>query len=141
MRPASDRYCLMNEAQRAMCRHLAAMSSSDAATWLMETFPLEREGWGEALVLMPHRSWKRADQLRLARYYLSRIPFAGPRGYEAFLSFMSVPRMLAVLKEHLPADPDRRSLLAYYLGPLLARRTAGSAADSAAAQEFLAQLW
>ena len=122
-----------------MCRRLAGMSSSDAATWLMETFPLDREGWGEALVLMPHRSWKRADQLRLARYYLSRIPFAGPRGYEAFLSFMSVPRMLAVLKEHLPADPDERSLLAYYLGPLLAR-TARSATDSAAADDFLERL-
>ena len=123
-----------------MCLRLAEMRSSDAATWLMETFPIDREGWGEALVLMPHRSWKRVDQVRLARYYLSRIPFASARGYEVFLSFMSVRRMLAVLKEYLPADPDKRSLLAYYLGPLVTRRTARAAADSAAAHDFLERL-
>jgi hypothetical protein len=74
---------------------------------------------GVAIALMPHRSWKRRDQIRLAEHYLQRIPFAHGGGYAAFLSFMSIPIFIYIIRRHLPEDISRLSLLMYYLKPAL----------------------
>ena len=79
---------VMNERQKLLCAQLAEMGSEQAAEWLMTKYPVESIGYGEALLLIPHRSWKRSDQKRLAQYYFRKLPFSGARGYEAFASFM-----------------------------------------------------
>jgi len=99
------------------------MRSDEAATWLMETYKVPEDGWWEAITLIPHRSWARPDQLRLARYYLQRIPFANGRPYETFAAFMPVRKLVQVIREHLPnVKRDRVDLLCYYLLPILSGR-------------------
>lgn len=78
--------------------------------------PLGSYRWGEALILIRHMSWKAEDQLRLARHYLARMPYADGRAYEAFASVMSLDRFLLVLDEHWPSDPSDRQLSLYCLG-------------------------
>jgi hypothetical protein len=129
----------MDERQREICDHLRRLSSSDAATWLMEKFPTNTNNWGEALIAMPHRSWERPDQIRLANYYLAKIPYASERGYEAFASFMSIARMISVLRSYIPPAAEDKRLLAYHLGPTL-RRKAMSDTDKALIRSFLDDL-
>ncbi|MRW83043.1 hypothetical protein GJ698_02930 [Pseudoduganella sp. FT26W] len=73
-----------------MCEIDVGGSYEDAATFLLEAFPLEALNHSEAFCVMVHSSWKRDDQIRLARSYLSKIPFASAMPYEAFASFMSL---------------------------------------------------
>ena len=87
--------------------------------WLIETYPIHKFGHGEAFQLIPHRSWKRTDQIRLARYYLKNIPFASARGYKVFASIMSFKIFVGVIQEKLPIDESRIDLLLYYLVPVL----------------------
>lgn len=112
----------MDQRQRDICAHLRALSSTEAASWLMEHYPTSGDRWGEALLVMPHRSWKKQDQIRLARYYLSRIPYASARGYEAFASFMSLASLTAVLQDCIPESADTKDLLLYHLPPVLRRK-------------------
>lgn len=129
----------MDERQREICDHLRQLSSSDAATWLMEQFPTGASNWGEALIAMPHRSWEKPEQIRLANYYLAKIPYASARGYEAFASFMSIARLISVLGQHVPLAADDKRLLAYHLTPVL-RRKAISDSDQALVRSFLDEL-
>ncbi|WP_277223011.1 hypothetical protein [Pseudomonas indica] len=111
----------MNERQKLLCAQLAKMGSEQAAEWLMTQYPVDSTDYGEALLLIPHRSWKRSDQKRLAQYYFRKLPFSGARGYEAFASFMSVRTFLDCVKERLPMSASDASLLLYYLIPVLNR--------------------
>lgn len=95
------------------------MSSENAAEWLIETYDFSRRDTGDAYIIMPHRSWAKADQLKLANYFLSNLPHTSDRGYRAFLSYMSLPMFIRVMKLHLPEDIERRKLIKYYLVPLL----------------------
>lgn len=126
----------MDEKQRAICAHLRELQSSEAAGWLMERYPTSSCNWGEALLFMPHRSWKKADQIRLANYYLSKLPFASAHGYEAFASFMSVANFIAVIQDRIPEDAEDKKLLKYFLAPVL-RRKAKSAKDVDDINSFL----
>ena len=126
----------MDEKQRAICAHLRTLSSAEAADWLFEHYPTSSANWGVALQAIPHRSWERCDQIRLAQYYLAGVPFASARGYEVFASFMSVPNLLAVLREYIPTRREDKQLLGYHLAPVL-RRIAKSERDRAAAGSFL----
>jgi hypothetical protein len=112
----------MDEKQREICAHLRELQSSEAASWLMAHYPTSSSHWGEALVVMPHRSWEKRDQIRLAKYYLSRIPFASARGYEVFASFMSVKNMIAVIRNYIPPISEDKKLLAYHIAPVLRRK-------------------
>ena len=130
----------MDQRLRQLCDQLRAMSSDEAAAWLMQTYKVGKPSWGEAIQLLPHRSWKASDQVALARYYLQRMPFASEQPYEAFISFMSVPNFLMVLREHLPnASSDRLGLLHYHLSTLLKRR-AKSDSEVAGCDELLADI-
>ena len=98
------------------------MSSSEAAEWVINEYKIENQNWGEALIIMPHRSWFKNDQLRLAEYYFRKIPFASSKGYEVFLSFMSLQEFLEVIRNYMPHSQDKLELLKYYLMPLLEKR-------------------
>jgi hypothetical protein len=126
----------MDEKQRQICGHLRELQSSEAADWLMERYPISGVQWGEALLVMPHRSWKKRDQIRLAKYYLSKIPFASARGYEVFASFMSVTSLISVIRDLVPPSAEDRRLIEYHLAPVL-RRKAESDKDMTAVRSFL----
>lgn len=46
------------------------MSSAQAADWLTGAYPLDSDDWGEAMVLLPHRSWGKTEQHQLADHFL-----------------------------------------------------------------------
>lgn len=129
----------MDERLRALCRELARMSSAQAANWLMSEYPLSTANWGEALLLMPHRSWKRSEQKILARYYFKKIPFAQAKGYETFASFMSIPLLLECLMCHLPMAPEKNGLFIYHVAPVL-KEAARNEVDHRMVIEFLDQI-
>ncbi|WP_267112290.1 hypothetical protein [Xanthomonas sacchari] len=129
----------MNEKQRILCAQLAKMESEQAADWLMEKYPIESMDYGEALLLIPHRSWKRSDQKRLARYYFRKLPFASARGYEVFASFMSTGHLLDCVKERLPMSDFNTDLLLYHLIPVL-NRFAKKDSDRKIIAEFIDEL-
>jgi hypothetical protein len=131
---------VMDERERNLCTKIRAMRSDEAANWLLETYKVGETGYGEAFLLLRHRSWAREDQLRLARYYLQRIPFASGLPYEAFATFMPIRTLVGVVREHLPnVSKDRLGLLQYYLCPLI-KEKARTSEDNQAADELIAEL-
>ncbi|WP_084483747.1 hypothetical protein [Pseudomonas sp. CFII68] len=126
----------MNARQMALCKQLVKMSSDQAADWLIDTYPVDSDEWGEAILLLPHRSWKKAEQQRLASYFFKKLPFSGYRGYEAFASIMSVASMVGCVKNALPEDTARRELLLYYLVPVL-NRSAKNDSDRRIIHDFV----
>lgn len=128
----------MDEARRNLVKKLRAMGSEQAATWLLENCSISSPGYRYSDVV-PHLSWKVADQFRLARHYLSNLPHPHGSIYEGFASFMSVPRFLQVIEEQIPRVPaERMSLLFYCLVPVL-RDAIKSPRDEAAIMAFLAR--
>lgn len=112
----------MNERQRQECERLRAFSSGEAADYLLANYGVESPNYGEAFVLLPHRSWMRSDQVRLARHYFQKIPFASSRPYEVFAAFMSLPLLIELLEEFAPVASDDLSLFIYHVEPVLRRR-------------------
>ena len=98
---------------------LGKMTSSQAADWLIENYPVDSSEYGTAIALLPHRSWKRSDQVRLAKHYMSKIPFASAKVYEAFASFMSIELLISEIKKKMPQNGSDLSLLMYHLVPVL----------------------
>ncbi len=128
----------MDERLRSIVGDLRKMGSGEAAGWLMEHYPIASPNWGEAITIIPHLSWKKADQARLADYYLSGMPFASARVYEAFASFMQLPRLIDIMRKHLPTD-DRKQLLEYHAAPVLTR-AAITPEDKDAVRSFLLEV-
>ena len=100
----------MDERQKVLCAQFVKMGSEQAAEWLINRYPVDSIDYGEALLLIPHRSWRRSDQKRLAQHYFRKLPFSGAGGYEAFLE---------CARERLPMSASDASLLLYYLTPVL----------------------
>lgn len=125
----------MNEKQRAGCRMIFGMSSEQAAEWLISKYPISSPHCGEALVLISHRSWKRSEQRKLARYYLRKVPFAAGRAYEALASIMPARVLLSELIEYMPEEKGDIDLLVYYLFPVLSKYTRNEL-DVRAVKEF-----
>ncbi|MQA21150.1 hypothetical protein [Rugamonas rivuli] len=118
---------------------LKGLPSEDAATLLMETFPVEASNYSEAFKMMAHRSWKRPDQIRLARFYLRKMPFASSKPYEVFASFMSLPTLIAVVKEALPSKPNDRQFIAYHVTPVL-KKNIKTESDRDVVNRFIIEL-
>ncbi|MGV7206627.1 hypothetical protein ACLB1G_02095 [Oxalobacteraceae bacterium A2-2] len=118
---------------------ITTLSSRDAATLLMERYPADTASCGAAFTVMAHRSWKRPDQIRLARFYLRNMPFASAKPYEVLASFMSLPSLISAVKDALPSNADDLKLVAYHVAPVL-RRNAKTERDRHAVDAFLAQL-
>lgn len=129
----------MDERKRLLCEQLVRMESKQAADWLMSHYPIDSEDYGEGILLMPHRSWKRSDQKTLAQYYFMKLPFSGSRGYEAFASFMSVKLFLDCVRERFPMDESDKDLLLYYLIPIL-KNSAKSDSDRHLIDDFIEEL-
>lgn len=129
----------MDDALTAQAVMLRNMESGEAADWLMEAYPLDHPDYGNAFRLLRGRSWQRADQFRLARYYLQKAPFASATPYEALCSIMAQKVFLQVMAEQLPASNEKRGLLRYHLEPLLLR-LARSEADREEVEKFVAGL-
>jgi hypothetical protein len=85
-----------------LCSYIQGVSSEDAATWRMEHYPVDKDEFGYAIRAIAHRSWKKPDQIKLAKHYLKRIPFASARGYETFISVMSISSVVEVIYEYVP---------------------------------------
>ena len=120
----------MNESDRAEASYLRTLSSDQAATYLIERYV---DGYPRTI---SHRSWKVADQLRLAQHFLQGRVYSSAIPYKDFLSFMSVSNFLAVVSKGIPQiPPDDLSLLFYHLVPSL-RRVATSDAQMEELREF-----
>jgi hypothetical protein len=126
----------MKANQIEAAKFIRDLSSADAANWLLEHYPVNEPNYGEAVIILGHRSWERSDQIRLAKCYLSNLPHASDRVYNALLSFMSVPVFLKALKENLPSCSSDVRLLRYYIIPSL-RKAEKSMRDQKAIDDFI----
>lgn len=130
----------MDEQARKECAYIRKLTSSDAAAWLLNKYPPPYVGKGKIIpISISHRSWKKREQMLLAHAYLRGIPFASSVGYEMFLSFMSIPNFIKVIREYLPSDPKRLDLLLYCLGPAL-RKYQKTEKDENLINEFIVEL-
>jgi len=111
------------------------MTSSAAAEWLIAKFPIDHPRWATALLLIPHRTWSKPEQLQLANYYLAKAPYASARGYEAIGAIMPFSRMIRVLKKYVPASDPDRDLFNYYVIPVL-KKIASTEKDWETAMAF-----
>lgn len=129
----------MDNELKTIAACIRGLSSQEAASWLMESYPVDALDYGNAIALLTHRSWKRADQVRLANYYLKKLPFASSRVYEAFASFMSIDLLIKILNEHLPKSSAEMSLLVYYVGPVL-EKSVRTETDRELVRSFISEL-
>ena len=109
------------------------MTSEEAAKWLMEN--IADDDKGDAIILIPHRSWKREQQLELAHFYLSPLPLGGPKAFEAFASIMSLQRLIDVVREQLPCEKIKLELFAYHFFRVV-RKTYTSDKDVQLIEQF-----
>src|SRR5688572_19648850 len=116
----------MDNQLKELITKLRDMPSKEAADWLMNTYSIDGPNYGQAIALLPHKSWKRSDQLRLATYYFRKIPFASSKAYEAFASFMAIEALIKTIRINLPNNAKDINLLLYYLHPTLERAAKNS---------------
>ncbi|MBA0280264.1 hypothetical protein D7T59_04425 [Stenotrophomonas maltophilia] len=129
----------MDERIRKLCGEISAMDAAAASEWLMNYAALRSDNYRDAFVLMKCRSWPRAEQKKLANYYLQAVPYASSYPYEVFLSFMSVRSFLSCLDAFIPEAGAYRDLLAYHLGPVL-DRVGKNDSDRMLIAEFMGEL-
>lgn len=129
----------MNDIIKKQIVIIKLMDSEDAATWLMETYPIDDPEYGNAIILLNHRSWKKSDQIRLARHYFRKIPFASSKPYEVFASFMSISNFIKIINEYLPKKKADLNLLIYLLEPVLMKNLK-SKSDKDIVDRFLVEL-
>ncbi|MEO9382920.1 hypothetical protein [Chromobacterium phragmitis] len=113
------------------------MSSADAADWVLEKYGLNKLNYYEAFELIKKKSWKRVDQIRLARFYLAKMPFASALPYEVFASFMALEPFLMIIRECKPLRSEDINLMLYHLIPVL-RKMVKTQNDSEMVAKFLA---
>ena len=112
----------MNKQNRDLCAEMRGMTSEEACDWLMKRCPPEI-GLGEAITLMPHRSWKRREQLRLFHAYFGKCSHYSPRGFEVFSTFMSSRFFLTLLRRLIETewsmDEKKLHFASYHMHALL----------------------
>ena len=102
------------------------LSSEDARKWVESFCPPDSEDLGPAFEIIGKRSWKKQDQIKLARCYFTKRPFAASKPYEQFLNMMSIDSFFKVMQEKVPDDLERRKLLYYQLETALKRLEIGA---------------
>jgi hypothetical protein len=100
-------------------KKLRSLTSSQAADFIINTYQLEDPEYYKAFQLIPRRSWKKEDQIRLALYYLAKMPFAQSGPYEIFSDFMSLHNFIKVIKTCLPNSKQGIELVLYHIEPIL----------------------
>jgi hypothetical protein len=118
---------------------LRKMGSGPAADWLLANCPINSDQSGDAFSIIPRLSWQKNDQYRLAKHYLSKIPYASSHPYEAFASFMPTKKLVDLIGDFLPIDQTDKNLLRYHLTPVLTK-SAKTDADRAAVNALLGKL-
>lgn len=109
----------MNLELQNACKTIRGLGSSEAAEWLISNFSFDTGNAGEAFLIMPHRSWAKPEQVKLADYYLRNLPHRSDRGYRALLKFMGLSTFIDAMNRRLPDDREERGLIEYHLRPLL----------------------
>lgn len=113
----------MDAVTRSEIKELREVGSEAAATRLLSKYPRDSDGWGRAIEIIAHLSWKPADQVRLAEEYIQKLPFASGRAYDVFASMMPLARFMEIVERNMPTDPARIDLALYYLLPALRRHS------------------
>jgi hypothetical protein len=126
----------MDQRTRTKLAELRAMTSADAADWLLENCALGSEQLGDAFLFIPKLSWRRSDQARLAEHYLSKMQFASGVPYEVFARIMPLRKLVDVIERLLPESETNKDLLRYFLAPIL-EKAAKSDSDREALQALL----
>lgn len=98
------------------------MSSEDALRSIFSSYPVDSEYYWMAFDLLSRRTWKRSDRIKIAKYYLKKMPFSGPKIYDFFSNFISVRDFIYALDENMPREANDRDLVFYFLLPILMRR-------------------
>jgi hypothetical protein len=115
------------------------MNSGEAADWIIERYPLDSLNSGEAMTVISHLSWKKPDQVRLAEYYLSALPFANSKPYEVFASLVPLYKLVDILAKYVPSDDWGKKLLGYHAKSIL-EGAVKTPKDRDALQSFIALL-
>ncbi len=107
----------MNKDQKILYKKLRSLPDEEALLWIEKEFPaLDGQKVGEALNLIPHRSWKKKSQERLARIYLPFVFPAGiSRALDVFGSFMSIEKLTDILWDLFQDDIEKLDLINYHL--------------------------
>lgn len=129
----------MDTQLKAVSEKLGKMTSEDAADWLLTNYAVDMASYGDAIVLISHRSWQRPEQIRLAEHYFRKLPFASAKPYEAFASFMSLKLFLKTIEKCMPVGEADKNLVLYHLRPLL-QKNAKSDSDRELIAEFIARV-
>nr|WP_063571472.1 hypothetical protein [Luteibacter rhizovicinus] len=129
----------MDTQLKALSEKLGRMTSEDAANWLLTNYSVDEAGYGDAMALINHRSWQRSEQIRLAKHYFRKLPFASSKPYEAFASFMSLKLFLKTVEECMPASEEDKKLLMYHLSPVL-QKAAKSDSDRELVAAFVSHV-
>jgi hypothetical protein len=130
---------MMDKELKSKLDELRKMPSEEAADWLLANYPIGSENSGDAFLMIPRLSWKKGDQRKLAEHYLSKMPYANPRPYEAFATIMRTTRLVDIVADFLPASEADKSLLRYHLAPVLTK-SVKSDADRAAVEVLLSKI-
>lgn len=129
----------MDSKLKIILAELRKMTSSQAADWLMENYPTNEEDYWVGIKLLSHVSWKRSDQIRLATFYLKKMPFANSTVYATFASIMAFDLLIKIIREQLPTDKNDINLLLYHLEPIL-QKFAKKESDQHLMNSFIAEL-
>lgn len=110
----------MNKQQRESCAELRRQTSQEAFRWLVAKFPPEDgTAVGEALALIPHRSWAKGEQIRLFDIYFTKSFPKGWKALEVFPKFMSGKLLVKLIEDlinkHLHNDSEKLKLAKYRL--------------------------
>jgi len=127
----------MDNNLKSEIEQLKGYDSEEAAQWLIDTYPFDSEEYWKAISLISHRSWKKGDQLKLARHYFKKVPFSSAKPYEAFASFMSLSNLIKVVREYVPSDSSDLDLLIYHLEPVLRKMVAKMGSGESELEEFI----
>lgn len=129
----------MEQNIKSKLAELRIMESAEAADWLITNCPIGSERSGEAFLIISRLSWKKSDQRRLAEHYLSKVPYASAKPYEAFASIMQTEKLVDVIEGFIPSTETDRDLLRYHLAPVLSK-SAKSDADRKAVDALLSKI-
>lgn len=129
----------MDSRLKADIDEIRSLASNEASDWIINKYPIDCDNYGQAFQIIGHRSWKKGDQIKLARYYLNKMPFANRQPYETFLSFMSVESFIGVVKECVPDNDQDVDLLAYHLKPAM-RKAAKDDRSKEVVDKFFSEL-
>lgn len=103
-------------------KEIQQLPSKEAANLLMENLPIESPDYSEAFQLIQNRSWKKLEQIKLANFYLQKMPFATPKPYEVLISIMDLVIFMTIIKEKWPTNIDSQELILYHLNTILKQK-------------------